>query len=124
MKRRIILLSLLIAALVFTCSCSGSGDAEAPGPAGDGWMGGVLEDKNESSGADKIVFEDRKIIKTVNESVQTESYDAFLDTVREKVSALGGYVTSANYRGDSYYGKNDLRQATLTLRIPAERLAV
>lgn len=126
-KKVIITLILLVAACLSFASCR-SANADIVPPMDNGYAGdayekgdGVIEGVTGS--ADLVLDADRKIIKTVNESVQTESYDAFLDTVREKVSALGGYVTSANYRGDSYYGKNDLRQATLTLRIPAERLA-
>ena len=126
-KKVIVTLILLVAACLLFASCR-SANADIVPPMDNGYAGdayekgdGVIEGVTGS--ADLVLDADRKIIKTVNESVQTESYDAFLDTVREKVSALGGYVTSANYRGDSYYGKNDLRQATLTLRIPAERLA-
>ena len=122
MKRRIILLSLLIAALVFTCSCSGSGDAEAPGSAGDGWMGGVLEDKNESSGADKIVLEDRKIIKTVSETVETERYDDFIDELRAAVTAADGYIANSSFTGGGIYNQTTNRRASFELRIPADGL--
>ena len=82
----------------------------------EGALGGAVGSDN------GIADADRKIIKTVNESVQTEDYDGFVEAVRERTATLGGYITSANYRGDSYYGQNNLRQATLTLRIPAARL--
>ncbi len=125
-KKVIFTLILLVSVCLAFSACSVNADMVPPRDNGyggdsyekeDGMLGGV------TGGGDLVLDADRKIIKTVNESVQTESYDIFLDSLREKVSTLGGYVTSANYRGDSYYGQNNLRQATLTLRIPVEKLA-
>lgn len=64
----------------------------------------------------------RKLIKTVDMSVETEDFDTLLQTVTEKTEKLGGYVETSNiYNGSYYYGNNN-RSANLTLRIPAESL--
>lgn len=64
----------------------------------------------------------RKLIKNVNLEVETESFDELYGKVNEKTEALGGYVENSYiYNGSSYYG-DDTRDASLTIRIPAENL--
>ena len=61
---------------------------------------------------------DRKLIRTVNMSVETLEYDALLGAVKGKVNQLGGYFESIN-EGKSTYS-NNVRYANLTIRIPRE----
>ena len=61
---------------------------------------------------------DRKLIRTVNMSVETLEYDALMGAVKGKVSQLGGYFESIN-EGKSTYS-NNVRYASLTIRIPRE----
>ncbi len=61
---------------------------------------------------------DRKLIRTVNMSVETLEYDALMGAVKGKVSQLGGYFESIN-EGKSTYS-NNVRSASLTIRIPRE----
>lgn len=64
----------------------------------------------------------RKLIKNVNMEVETEEFDTLLNKVEQKVNGLGGYVEgSYTYNGSSYYGSNS-RNASMTIRIPAEKL--
>lgn len=64
----------------------------------------------------------RKLIKNVNMEVETEEFDTLLGKVEQKVNGLGGYVESSyTYNGSSYYGSSN-RNASLTIRIPAEKL--
>lgn len=54
--------------------------------------------------------------------VETEEFDTLLGKVEQKVNGLGGYVESSyTYNGSSYYGSSN-RNASLTIRIPAEKL--
>ena len=65
---------------------------------------------------------DRKLIRNVNMEVETESFDELLNTLEEKTSHLGGYIeNSYTYNGSSYYGRTD-RNASMTIRISAEKL--
>ncbi len=81
---------------------------------------------NDTSGSDaKQVSEseasansDRKLIRTVNMSVETLEYDALVGAIRSKVNQLGGYFESIN-EGKSTYS-NNVRYANLTIRIPKE----
>lgn len=64
----------------------------------------------------------RKLIKNVNMEVETEEFDTLLSKVEKKVNALGGYIESSyTYNGSSYYGSRS-RDASMTIRIPAEKL--
>lgn len=70
---------------------------------------------------------DRKLIKTVNISAETEQFDSLLANVEKQVTALGGYIEemSRYNRNNSYYvdsGVAHLRYASMTIRIPKENL--
>lgn len=64
----------------------------------------------------------RKLIKTVDMSVETESFDVLIQTITERTESLGGYIEYNNIYNGSYYYENDSRSADLTLRIPAGEL--
>ncbi len=66
-------------------------------------------------------LEGRKIIKTVNITAETLTFEDTLAKLEADVAALGGYVQSSNSYGKSYEHYSD-RRATYTVRIPAERL--
>ncbi|WMC92394.1 DUF4349 domain-containing protein [Kineothrix sp. MB12-C1] len=69
-----------------------------------------------------VVPSGRKLIKTVNLGVETEVFDELLPKVENKVTELGGYVENLNvYNGSLRYGQNS-RSASLTIRIPKEKL--
>lgn len=63
----------------------------------------------------------RKLIKTVNMSVETREFDKLLDTVNKKVDSLGGYIENSNISGNSY-GSTTRRDAYLVARIPSKNL--
>lgn len=64
----------------------------------------------------------RKLIKTVNLDVETETFDTLMENIYQKTESLGGYVESSyTYNGSNYRG-NQKRNASLTLRIPAAQL--
>lgn len=119
----------LIIALATSCSYSSSGSAMAPSDGGDmsngadKYEGGYGEPGiGTNTSTSDVLDPNRKIIKTVRESVQTETYDDLLATVRTTVAELGGYISSANQSGNNYYNTDTRRNATLTVRIPAEKL--
>ena len=64
--------------------------------------------------------QNEKIIKTVELSVETKEYEAYLKSLTASVSAAGGYVeTSTTDLGSSAYSN---RYATYTVRIPSANL--
>lgn len=70
----------------------------------------------------------RKLIRTVDMDVETMEFDKLLSHVKEKTQESGGYVEALNvYNGSSYndytgYGYRNDRNASLTLRIPKDKL--
>ncbi|MCD8327205.1 MAG: DUF4349 domain-containing protein [Lachnospiraceae bacterium] len=66
---------------------------------------------------------DRKLIRTVDMSVETTSYDSALAAVKAQVSESCGYVEYIySYNFSSYSSYTPTRSSDLTLRIPSENL--
>lgn len=78
----------------------------------------------EGSGQSETVTDtSRKLITTMNISTETENLDEVLSGVQSKVKELGGYIEASNiYNGSKYSGRVVTRDASLTLRIPADKL--
>lgn len=99
---------------------------------GDIYSVGMTEEAKEAeaydggtSGTETVEVSDtqRKLIRNVNLEVETETFEELLSTVEDKTERLGGYIEeSYTYNGSSYYGKGT-RNASLTIRIPAEQLS-
>ena len=115
----------LVLSLVALTSCSSGKSDFAAGDAGmfeNGYGGGFSSDGSDYK--DTVLGEEnRKIIKNVNESVQTDDFDAFLDSLNKAIAEAGGYVSSSSYNGNSYYDESTLRNANITIRIPADKLS-
>ena len=127
MKRRILCLMLtLLIALTFA-SC---GKGYAAEDSMNNYDGSMESEKYPGGAYDSTVDtetntekkEERKIIKTVDESVQTDKYDEFIVSLKETVNSCSGYIENASYSGNSYYDKYSSRNAYFTIRIPAEKL--
>lgn len=114
------LLAMLLTASSCAKSYENAGDAQSPKY--ENLFTGNSADK-ETVLLDESLDLDRKIIKNVNESVQTDQYDAFLTDLNEAVALADGYISSANYSGENYFNTDNLRHANLTVRIPAEKLS-
>lgn len=70
-----------------------------------------------------VVDSSRKLIKTVDMSVETKEFDAVLSTLEDQVSELGGYIESMDtYNGSSYSGYRSVRNASMVIRIPQSKL--
>lgn len=83
------------------------------------------EEPASASGAEteQVVDTSRKLITTMNISAEAENLDDVLGAVNNKIKELGGYVESSNiYNGSRYSGKVITRDASLTIRIPANKL--
>lgn len=69
------------------------------------------------------VTDSRKLIKNVDMSVETKTFDSFMNVLEEKVQELGGYIESSDiYNGSAYSGYRSSSDASLTLRIPQTKL--
>lgn len=117
-KLSLLLVTLLMLLSVVFTSC-GAGDMESPSD-----MGGAVG-KDETGGllpTDDVLSADRKIIKTVYETVQTKEYDTFIEKLKTAVADANGYFSSSRYSGDGYEERGE-RNAYFEIRIPADGLA-
>ena len=104
-------------------------DMEAPGetyaaaPAATG--GNLSLESNSANGSTTIPQADvnRKLIKNVWLTAETEDFDGLMAGVTSRISQLGGYVENQEaYYGSAYRNSGSCR-ADLTIRIPADQLA-
>jgi len=71
----------------------------------------------------QIKNSDRKIIKTVNITTETEEFDALIENISKKVTALDGYLESTDISGRSLTSSSKQRRnASITARIPSSNL--
>ncbi len=61
---------------------------------------------------------DRKLIRTVRVEAETQEYDKYLDWINEEIAVCGGYTEDIE-QGTLY---NDRRYASITIRVPADKL--
>lgn len=125
----IILTVLLLAGILTGCGAKASNDrapmedyyfnSESAAGAFDGAGEKKEADMSSSSGA---ALADRKLIKTVELTAETEDLDALLTAITGRVSELGGYIENQRVYNGSAYASYRSRSASLTIRIPADRL--
>ncbi|MCR5250807.1 MAG: DUF4349 domain-containing protein [Lachnospiraceae bacterium] len=89
----------------------GMGGAEAPMAPEVGESGETAAQNN------------RKLIRNVNLSVETKTFDELMNLLDQRVKGAGGYVENGySYNGSNFQGGESVRNATLTIRIPADKL--
>lgn len=78
--------------------------------------------KGESATADSMSLPaDRKLIRIIDISAETEDLSALTDEITARISALGGYVEAKNLYNGSNYAGYVRRSLTMTVRIPADK---
>ena len=92
-----------------------SGEMPQEGASPDSRMQGSDADSQQSS---------RKLIRTVNMSVETREFDSVMATLEQRVTELGGYIENMDtYNGSAYSSYRSSRSASMTVRIPQDRLS-
>ena len=90
---------------------------------GDTANGGFGSDANLSEKEVQSASEKRKLIRTVNLEVETTEFDATLSSVQDEINRLGGYVANEyTYNGSTYSSYKSSRYATITVRVPDDKL--
>ena len=129
MKRIFALLLAVMLLGALLCGCGGASNAttkseavydsaaememgaEAPAAAADAGNGSTA------------LPESRKWIITMDLSAETEDLDAMTAALDQRIAALGGYVEDQSvYNGSRYNGSRRYRSASLTIRVPADRV--
>ena len=117
---------LAAALLTFTGCGSASSDMAmmTTSKSADGAYESAFYDTGDVYAPEEVAVQDtsRKLIRNVSMDVETEEFETLYARVNEKTKAYGGYVESSNvYNNSSYYGES-LRNASLTIRIPQDKL--
>ena len=82
-----------------------------------------LDSDYEASTDEKPSVTQRKLIRKIYLSTETEDMDPLLAAIDSKVSALGGYMESREvYTGSRYASYDSRRHADLVIRIPKDKL--
>lgn len=77
----------------------------------------------ESNGSLEVKDTNRKLIKTVDMTVETREYDTLMASLTEQIREFDGYVENMNtYNGSMYSSYRSDRSADMTLRIPQDKL--
>ncbi len=120
-----VLLALLL--LLGLTACGGSSKAEAndmhyapeaEAPAESPEYG---LSKNESTSTGTPLPTDRKLIRNIAISAETEDLASLTDALYAQISQLGGYVESKDLHNGSQYSGYIRRNLTMTVRIPADK---
>ena len=118
MKIRSILALLLTAALLLT-GCSAAPREEMDANLGATVAGNGIYGDGTNSNQTTTVEESRKLIRTVSIKAETADLDAILADLDAQLATLGGYVQTKSVQNSR---DSNSRYATLTLRIPADKL--
>ena len=124
MKRMLSILLTLVMTLSLLTGCSSGGskaeydnyyaaDMETVGAQAPMEEAGIL---TSSSSLDSATVTERKLIKTVRLSAETEHYDDLIVGLNDTIAGLGGYVETREVSGSRR------RSCSMTIRIPAESL--
>lgn len=128
-------LFVLLLALIFVVSLLTACGAKAPmenmsaadAPAADAPADAPMVESDmltdSSQNSQSALPSDRKLITTVNMEAETEDLDAMLVHINSKIAALNGYMESQEIYNGSAYSSYRHRNASMTIRIPAENLS-
>lgn len=77
----------------------------------------------DGSGAPQVGEVNRKLIKTVDMNVETKEFEDMLEGLNAQIAECGGYVENMNtYNGSIYNEWRSARSASMTIRIPEDKL--
>lgn len=123
MKRAIaILLAVVIVAMTFS-SCGKAAISES---GDEGYTPSVdinAEDAKQGTGDKSVAATGRKIIEKYYYMVETRSFDELMSSIKMSVSSAGGYIESSSISGNSSDLSGKGRTASISVRIPVERMA-
>ena len=66
--------------------------------------------------------QDQKLIRTLYLDAETEDMDPLLQSINQQITELGGYIEAQEISNNGLYDRSNYRFASLTIRIPAEKL--
>ena len=73
-------------------------------------------------GSSKALQKQDKIIRTFQMNVETQEFDTLINTLDAEINRLQGYVESSQISGRSFYDSEGTRLASITARIPRDKV--
>ena len=136
MKKRVHLLSVLLAAALLMTGCGASSkyesaSAEAPmaAPMEEAKAEEAIEmEMADTAGAtttadiSETAQVNRKLIRTFDMQIETKEFDEVLSGIQAKVQELGGYIEQSSLDSGSAYYSSYNRYSNMTVRIPSDKL--
>ena len=136
MKKRIHLLSVLLAVAMLMTGCGGASQemaASAPMAEDMAMEEAVAEEAFEMETAATAGVEtnaeisetaqvNRKLIRTFDMQIETKEFDAVLSGIQTIVQELGGYIEQSSLDSGSAYYSTYNRYSYMTVRIPSDKL--
>lgn len=127
-RRIFVIVFVMLFALGLMTGCGAKSESAMDAPAAEAPMespvmdmeSGELSSSMEAGQAELPANE--KIITTLYLNAQTEDMDTILRSVNEKIAEVGGYIEGQDIYNGSAYESYRYRHATLTIRIPADKL--
>ena len=117
--KKLRILAMLLAMIVLFAGCSKATEMDAQGNRAPTAAGNGIYNESAENGESAGIEENRKLIRTVTIQAETADLDAILADLDAQLAALGGYVQNKSVQNGH---DRDSRYATLTLRIPADKL--
>ena len=98
-------------------------DMEMPEAASDGGIFDDFTNKGTAEDISQTQASNQKLIRTVSMDVETKEFDSLMSAIQDKTGELGGYIENMDsYNGSRYSGNHNVRNATLQVRIPQNKL--
>ena len=123
-----VLILLLCAALLLSGCGAGKSSYAAnekayPAETAAAYDTGSYDAASGDSGSGAELPQGRKFIITMNVDAETDDLDSALNRLNTALAEVSGYIQDQNiYNGSAYYSGRRYRSASLTVRIPAERV--
>ena len=129
MAKHFLFITAILALILAGCSPAAAptqAPAEAPGlgsgalqPEEDRGFAGEVASKSLSQAADSV---ERIVIKNASLDIVADHPDQVMDAIGKMAEDMGGFVVSANLYQDSLPSGAQVPRASITIRVPAERL--
>lgn len=129
MAKRILFIIAVLALILAGCSAAAAptqAPAEAPGlasgavqPGADRGFEGDVVSKSASQAVDSV---ERIVIKNASLDIVADHPDQVMDAIGKMAEDMGGFIVSANLYQDSLPSGAQVPRASITIRVPAERL--
>lgn len=103
---------------------SGNNTGSAMTDTSESYDNNTLSQTADNSNGEEESTDERKIIKTVDISLETLEFDKLISDIQALTDEYDGYIENSSVHGNSSYNdsKRDYKSASMTLRIPNDKV--